>query len=75
MTDSVADEKAPRLRRLACAACGADFSCTLNGPCWCSDEAFRLPVPPKPASDGGAGDCLCPDCLRKYAASLDRPAR
>ena len=47
---------------LACAGCGAEFDCSLSGPCWCSDEAFRLPMP----LDGG--DCLCPDCLRKAAA-------
>jgi hypothetical protein len=49
-------------RRLACASCGAEFGCNLSGPCWCMDEAYRLPIP----SDGG--DCLCPDCLRKAAA-------
>ncbi|WYJ43939.1 cysteine-rich CWC family protein [Bradyrhizobium sp. 2S1] len=48
-------------RRLACTACGSDFSCSLGGPCWCSDEDFRLPLP----TDGG--DCLCPSCLRKLA--------
>jgi hypothetical protein len=49
-------------RRLACAGCGAEFGCNPSGPCWCSAEAFRLPMP----KDGG--DCLCPDCLRKAAA-------
>jgi hypothetical protein len=48
-------------RRLACARCGAEFSCSLSGPCWCSDEAFRVPMP----TDDG--DCLCPQCLRKLA--------
>ncbi len=52
-------------RRLACAGCGAKFGCNLSGPCWCSDGAFRLPMP----LDGG--DCLCPDCLRKAAARLE----
>ncbi|QOZ28666.1 hypothetical protein XH93_37770 [Bradyrhizobium sp. CCBAU 51753] len=52
-------------RRLACTKCGSEFSCTLGGPCWCSDERFRLPLP----TDGG--DCLCPSCLRKLA---DQPA-
>jgi hypothetical protein len=50
-------------RRLACAGCGAEFTCNLAGPCWCAEEDFRLPMP----SDGS--DCLCPDCLRKAAAS------
>jgi len=53
-------ENAP-MRRLACAACGAEFNCSLSGPCWCSEEAFRLPMP----TDGV--DCLCPNCLRKLA--------
>ena len=51
----------PFSRRLACAGCGAEFVCSLSGPCWCNDEAFRLPMP----ADGS--DCLCPDCLRKLA--------
>ena len=54
--------KSSRSRRLACAGCGTEFCCSLSGPCWCSEEAFRLPMP----SDGS--DCLCPDCLRKAAA-------
>ncbi|WP_249159879.1 cysteine-rich CWC family protein [Bradyrhizobium tropiciagri] len=58
MTDRI-ENTSPR--RLACARCGSEFSCTLGGPCWCSDESFRLPMP----ADGG--DCLCPACLRKLA--------
>ncbi len=56
-------------RRLACAGCGVEFGCNPSGPCWCSAEAFRLPMP----KDGS--DCLCPNCLRKMAgaASLARP--
>jgi hypothetical protein len=53
--------ESPPSRRLACAACGTEFGCNLSGPCWCSDEAFRMPIP----VDGG--DCLCPDCLRQLA--------
>jgi hypothetical protein len=49
-------------RRLACAECGTEFGCSLSGPCWCSDEVFRLPMP----TDGG--DCLCANCLREKAA-------
>jgi hypothetical protein len=54
-------EQLPSSRRLACASCGAEFGCNPSGPCWCSDEAFRMPMP----VDGS--DCLCPDCLRKLA--------
>nr|WP_291617289.1 cysteine-rich CWC family protein [Bradyrhizobium sp.] len=52
----------PGPRRLACSACGTEFSCSLAGGCWCADESFRLPLP------ADASDCLCPDCLRKLAA-------
>jgi hypothetical protein len=59
MTDRLENQPS---RRLACAACGTEFGCNPSGPCWCSDEAFRMPMP----VDGS--DCLCPDCLRKAAA-------
>nr|WP_249780899.1 cysteine-rich CWC family protein [Bradyrhizobium sp. dw_78] len=49
-------------RRIVCSGCGAEFDCSLAGPCWCTDESFRLPMP----VDGG--DCLCPDCLRQAAS-------
>jgi len=52
----------PPARRLACGNCGTEFTCSLSGPCWCSDEDFRMAMP----LDGS--DCLCPDCLRKAAA-------
>jgi len=50
-------------RRLACAQCGTTFECTLGGPCWCSAEPYRLPVP-----NVGMADCLCATCLRAAAA-------
>jgi hypothetical protein len=53
----------PAPRRLACSHCGAAFDCTLGGPCWCSAEPYRLPIP-----EVGAEDCLCPACLRAAAA-------
>ncbi|MDQ8729064.1 cysteine-rich CWC family protein [Bradyrhizobium sp. LHD-71] len=55
-------------RQLACARCGAAFACNLNGPCWCGEEALRLPLPGE-ASPTGFTDCLCRDCLRTVAAS------
>jgi hypothetical protein len=54
-------------RRLACHACGTEFTCNPAGACWCRDETFRLPMP-----DDGK-DCLCRDCLRKAAEAV-RPA-
>jgi Cysteine-rich CWC len=50
-------------RRLACSRCGTEFSCDPAGACWCMDESFRLPMPAE------GEDCLCPDCLRKAAAT------
>jgi hypothetical protein len=53
-------------RALTCARCGAAFKCgSTIGKCWCAEEDFRLPMPPA----GSAEDCLCPECLRKAAAS------
>jgi hypothetical protein len=55
---------APAPRKLVCAGCGAAFDCGLGGDCWCSAEAFRLPLP----DEASAEDCLCPACLRARAA-------
>jgi len=57
-------------RRLACAGCGTEFTCSLSGTCWCAEETARLPMP----ADGD--DCLCRDCLRKATAQvLGNPVR
>ena len=56
-------------RTLACARCGAGFGCNPVGPCWCGQEAFKLPVP-LPGKYAAFGDCLCPGCLREIAAEL-----
>ena len=48
----------PAPRRVACAACGTEFSCSLSGDCWCAEEPVRLAVPV------AGEDCLCRDCLR-----------
>ncbi|MDE2379311.1 cysteine-rich CWC family protein [Bradyrhizobium sp.] len=58
----------PPSRQVVCSRCGTEFTCALEGPCWCSEETARLPMP----SDGE--DCLCRDCLRK-AAEVARTAR
>jgi len=49
------------IRALACARCGAAFTCDLSGKCWCTAEAARLPMPV------AGEDCLCPACLRAAA--------
>jgi hypothetical protein len=50
-------------RTVVCARCGAAFGCGLSAECWCALVPARLPLP----DDGGADDCLCPDCLRRAA--------
>jgi hypothetical protein len=64
MADSFSLPQPTAARRLACARCGTAFDCSLGGGCWCADEPYRLPLP-----DRTAQDCLCPQCLRKLAAS------
>jgi len=61
----MADSTTAPARSLTCARCGATFDCGLSAECWCSAEAFRVPM-------GGdlSEDCLCPDCLRRKASGL-----
>jgi 1-acyl-sn-glycerol-3-phosphate acyltransferase len=61
-TKEIATPAANGIRALACARCGAAFTCDLSGACWCVAEAARLPMP----TDGE--DCLCPACLRAATA-------
>jgi uncharacterized protein len=59
-------------RQLRCERCGTGFGCRNLGEsdaCWCSLEAFRLPLP-LPEGVGPFEDCLCPRCLREIAAEL-----
>jgi hypothetical protein len=53
----------PAARALTCAQCGAAFTCSGDTECWCAAEPYRLPMP----ETEGAGDCLCPACLRAKA--------
>ncbi|WP_081710754.1 MULTISPECIES: cysteine-rich CWC family protein [unclassified Afipia] len=48
-------------RTVSCARCGTAFTCNLSGPCWCSDETAKLPLPAE------GEDCLCQACLRAAA--------
>jgi len=67
MTTSVAaEDKKGRDRAVSCERCGAPFTCTLGGLCWCGQEEFKLPL----TTVGGPSDCLCPSCLKDYAAEL-----
>ena len=59
-------------RQNQCERCGTTFGCRdkgAEGECWCSREAFKLPVP-LPEGVGPYGDCLCPACLREVADEL-----
>lgn len=56
-----------RRRRLVCERCGEAFDCTLDGPCWCAREPYRMPLP-RDGEPGAPADCLCPACLRARAS-------
>jgi len=59
-------------RQLRCERCGTVFGCRNlgeTGSCWCSMEAYRLPLP-LPDDVGPFEECLCPSCLREIAAGL-----
>ncbi|MHB0928326.1 MAG: cysteine-rich CWC family protein [Candidatus Nanopelagicales bacterium] len=62
-------------RQMTCERCGSAFGCRDKGEagsCWCSREAFKLPIP-LPEGAGEYTDCLCPSCLREVAAQLRQP--
>lgn len=73
MTESTTDwDPALATRQWRCERCGTVFGCRNTGEaegCWCSNEAFRLPLP-LPEGVGPFEDCLCPTCLREIAAEL-----
>lgn len=58
----------PVERRIACERCGREFGCSRDSiaGCWCNAEPYRLPMPSRA---GRFSDCLCPNCLREFAAS------
>jgi ribosomal protein S14 len=68
LTQAGPNPKSAGRRTLACARCGAEFTCNLHGPCWCSEETVRLPLP-TPTGPTGFDDCLCRDCLRALATA------
>jgi hypothetical protein len=50
------------MRTLQCQDCGQHFGCGVgSGSCWCSHVEVDGGALAK--LTGGAGDCLCPDCL------------
>lgn len=60
--------QAPPLTNI-CPACGAAFTCGMTAgleACWC---ASLPPVLAVPAAD--AGQCYCPECLRKVIAEAE----
>lgn len=58
-----------RARPMTCERCGAAFGCNLDGPCWCGEEPYRLPLPE--AGKSVYADCLCAACLRDVALKAD----
>ncbi|HPN06255.1 MAG TPA: cysteine-rich CWC family protein [Hyphomonadaceae bacterium] len=59
-------------RQITCERCGAGFSCSVNGACWCGEEAVRLPLPE--AGQSQFNDCLCRACLRAMAEEAGQDA-
>src|SRR6516225_9029237 len=51
--------------RVTCQRCGCEFDCSpsTETECWCSKEAFRVPMT-LPREAGDVRGCLCPSCLR-----------
>ena len=48
-----------------CPRCGAEFTCSKSGKCWC----FEVQVPEKirDSIDKKYDTCLCPKCLQELA--------
>jgi hypothetical protein len=75
LTETGPRQPESRARQIACARCGAEFTCNLHGPCWCGAEAVKLPLPAlgQPSATG-FDDCLCRDCLHAVAKAFASPA-
>ncbi|RYG37443.1 MAG: hypothetical protein EON93_03610 [Burkholderiales bacterium] len=61
-----------RSRQITCERCGAGFSCSVNGACWCGEEPLRMLLPE--AGKSRFSDCLCRDCLRSVAGEAGTSA-
>jgi hypothetical protein len=52
-----------------CPACGRGFQCSGDSDCWCA--SVRLTGKALEELRAVYTDCLCEDCLRKFAANHD----
>ena len=60
-------------RPAVCEACGEPFACELSASgCWCS--AIELSDAKRAEIRAKYTHCLCPTCLRQYAAGDERSA-
>jgi len=52
-----------------CPRCGASFTCSKSGKCWC----YEVSVPEKvqDSINKKYQTCLCPDCLKQVALGGD----
>ena len=48
-----------------CPSCGKSFTCTGDEDCWC--ENIRINKKELLLVISKYSDCICPDCLKKYA--------
>jgi len=48
-----------------CPECGHFFACVTDGECWCHD--YEVGQKNRKLLLQKYDDCICPDCLKKYA--------
>ena len=48
-----------------CPSCGNFFTCHTDGDCWCHN--YNITQKNRMIILNKYDDCLCPDCLKKYA--------
>jgi hypothetical protein len=60
-------ESANGQRQLLCESCGASFGCcpAPNAGCWCA--SVNIPDAARADLKSKFGDCICPECLAKFA--------
>ena len=52
-----------------CPDCGASFTCTHDASCWCM--SYRISEENLKIIAEKYSNCLCPDCLARYARPKD----
>ncbi|HLQ76648.1 MAG TPA: cysteine-rich CWC family protein [Terriglobia bacterium] len=58
-------------RRIHCGSCGSEFGCGSGLGCWCS--AVNISDVSRTKMRKQYRDCLCPECLSRFAAGASAP--